>query len=340
MKGKYAKNVSVAKNNIIFNVDDGIQRFDFMKCKQIFIFGHLSVMENRTKICCFCGSINLKLKYRNLYHPFKDRYGPFNFFECLDCGSGLTLPPPSDEELQSLYNCFEGGMIPFIQDIRKKNPLVRWYEQCIGRAVSLLNISNPNDFLWWDVGAGNGEVSAMMSEKFPSSRGVAIDFHQRPDGLKPLNNIRWEEINLNNPEMLIGEKVDLVLLITVLEHVLFPDALIGRLIQKIKKGGVLYITVPDFGSIASKVLQKKWPYILPGEHLFIPSKKGMMLMLSRLCKREFPDNNFQIETKSIILPYPAGYYLNYFGWKKTPSIFSKMAIGLPTGLLEATVKIK
>lgn len=38
---------------------------------------------------------------------------------------------------------------------------------------------------------------------------------------------------------------------------------------------MLCISAPDFNSMSRKVMGRKWPNILPGEHLFIPTKEGI-----------------------------------------------------------------
>src|SRR6185312_12584100 len=141
-------------------------------------------MNSITKICCFCGSKNLKLLYFNIYHPYKKDHGPFNFYKCNICGSGLTFPAPSPNNLKELYESFSGGLIPSIKKIRDDNPLSIWYNQCIEHALKVYSSTISNDFSWLDVGAGNGDLALIMSSKYPSSQGTAIDFHTVPISLE------------------------------------------------------------------------------------------------------------------------------------------------------------
>lgn len=43
-----------------------------------------------------------------------------------------------------------------IHDNRKKNPLIKWYNQCINHALEYCrkDQGNRNDFTWVDIGAG------------------------------------------------------------------------------------------------------------------------------------------------------------------------------------------
>lgn len=297
-------------------------------------------MSEEIKICCFCKSGNLKLTYSDLYHPYKKDHGPFDFYKCIGCGSGLTLPLPEQEQIEQLYDSFSGGLIPAIKEIRDKNPLTTWYNQCIKRALQQV-VTITETFSWLDVGAGNGDISFLLSEQFPLSSGTSVDFHDRPPLLDRVKNINWVKTDLNLDGGLgkieKERKFDVIFLITVLEHIVRPDRLTGDLVNRLNPGGCLYITVPDYGSMAARFLKKRWPYFLPGEHLCIPSKKGMRIMLNEICKSNLSAVPTKIKVKSAVLPYSLGYYTDYFGFGRLPPALSNRTVYLPTGILEAAV---
>lgn len=298
-------------------------------------------MDKGSNLCCFCGSNNLKLKYSRLYHPFKKDHGPFDFYKCTTCGSGLTFPLPTDQQIKDLYSSFSGGLIPSVKVIRDNNPLTTWYSQCIQHAIHSLSIDEATTFSWLDAGAGSGELSALLARKFPLSAGTAVDFHDKPASLQKAGNIGWVNTDINTEsgweKQGIAEKYDLIFLITVLEHVKYPNKLIYGLLKKLNPGGCLYLTVPDYGSAAAQFLQKRWPYFLPGEHLCIPTVKGMRMMLEEICSSLFSARVFTIKVNSAVLPYPLGYYLNYFGLSRVPAMLAGRTVRFPTGILEASV---
>lgn len=279
--------------------------------------------------------------YSGLYHPFMKNHGPFSFFKCEDCGSGLTFPLPTREQIEQLYASFSGGLIPSIKKIRENNPLTTWYQQCIKRATARLPIGATTAFAWLDVGAGSGELSFLLSEQFPLSTGTSVDFHDEPPLLSNRERIRWVNADLDSEYSLnsngVEEKYDAIFLITVLEHVRQPNLVVGSLLKKMKPGGCLYITVPDFGSWAASMMGKRWPYFLPGEHLYIPTIKGMKKMLKRLCEQHLSEGCTAIDVNATVLPYSLGYYLSYFGVKRFPSALAEIPLRLPTGILEAAV---
>ncbi len=289
-------------------------------------------------ICHFCKSADIRLAYRNKYHPVKQDHGPFNFYKCRSCGSGLTYPVASKKALYELYNSFEGGMSGFTRALRDDYPLNKWYKQCVVRCIELCgNHYNQNAvFKWIDVGAGKGEVTKILSEMFPNSRGTAVDFHDRPEMLSECKNVEWISVDLNNKDFLLKDYssyFDIAITITVLEHVLYPTQFVGCILNLLKPGGSVYLTCPDMGSIAAKSLRGFWPYLIWGEHLNIPTKHGMHKLI------ETVTGNDKALVNPVIMPYPINYYLANFKLKIFTFLFTN-SVTLPvnTGILEAVIK--
>ena len=59
---------------------------------------------------------------------------------------------------------------------------------------------------------------------------------------------------------------DLVIINHTLEHLKNPLNAVKKANSLLRKGGVIFIDVPNFGSLSAKLLGKRWPYILPEEH--------------------------------------------------------------------------
>ena len=235
--------------------------------------------------------------------------------------------------------------MPGIRELRDEYPLTKWYNQCIDNAFHYAqkDIKSTQIFNWIDLGAGNGELAKLMTARFPMSSGVGTDFHDKPAALST-SGIKWLKADLNDTSgepVAVLTRADLIFLITVVEHLLRPDIFLGHALQLLKAGGCLYLTTPRIDCTAFRLLKEKWPYIIMGEHLNIPSIKGMETLLHKTCTKIFGENNYTVIVKPVILPYPAGYYLQYFGLK---SIAQKLPqnwlLRLPTGLLEAAVMLK
>jgi len=72
---------------------------------------------------------------------------------------------------------------------------------------------------------------------------------------------------------------DAVVINHTLEHVENPVGVLKKVKTLLKKGGIVYIDVPNFASLASRTMSKNWGFLLPEEHVhhFTPKTlKGVM----------------------------------------------------------------
>lgn len=285
--------------------------------------------------CCFCKSDKLSLKYEAAYHRFKKIPGPIKMYVCKVCRSLITFPLPPKEKLAELYLSYGDGMSPKIRNLRNSNPLTAWHRQCISKATDLLfpAVQSDSTFSWIDVGAGGGELAKMFALQFPKSVGMAVDFHERPDALDGIDNVTWLACDLNEDfSEKIRETFDLVISITVIEHIMYPESFIKNCNTLVKTGGALYVTAPCANTFAEKLLRKRWPYYIPGEHLNIPSVKGMDLLLRRLNK----ELSLEVFSKNTVLPYTLGYFLSFLNLSFLRALVPhSFPVKLPTGILEA-----
>lgn len=292
--------------------------------------------------CCFCDSTDLRLRYQQQQHPVFPEMGQFTIYSCNNCLSMVTYPVPQKEALEMLYGSFKGGIQEKLQQFRSESPLDALYTQSIRRAIKgISNQLNENSaFTWLDVGAGDGILSAIMAEKYPNAKGIAVDFHSRPERLNSFNSVNWIQADLNIEKLsafIQLQSVDLVISLAVLEHVQDPQHFIQHLLPLICKNGMMYIACPASDSLAGRIMGRSWPYFIPGEHINIPSKKGCRVMLKKLTTNE-SNAKFKISVKSIFAPYPMRYLFNYVGRTGIAKHISpKFTLPMPSGVLEATV---
>ncbi len=253
----------------------------------------------------------------------------------------ITYPVPEKEVLEKLYSSFKGGIQEQLQQLRSESPLDALYIQSIRRAIGSMpdKINENAVFTWLDVGAGDGILSAMLADRYPNAKGIAVDFHARPERLNQYKSVKWIQADLNKEELssfVELKSVDLVISLAVLEHVQDPSHFIQHLLPLVNKKGIVYVACPASDSFAAKLMGRKWPYFIPGEHLNIPSKKGCQIMLRNLISNE-SNSRFELSVKSILAPYPVKYLFNYFGGTAIAKLISpKLTLPVPSGVLEAT----
>ena len=61
---------------------------------------------------------------------------------------------------------------------------------------------------------------------------------------------------------------DLVIFNHTLEHLENPVVILQKAKKVLKNGGIVFVDVPNFGSLSSKVMGKYWGYLAPTEHLW------------------------------------------------------------------------
>jgi hypothetical protein len=284
--------------------------------------------------CPYCAMAALRRTHTGLYHRLNRNYGPFDFYECANCGSGTTYPLPSAESLNDLYQTYTHGLPAENRAAMGNDDGEAWHATCVNRIAALSHLTATSRFSWIEAGAGAGEMARRMASAFPNSSGLAIDRHDRPADLPP--SVAWLQIDLNQPDFhrSIGRKADVVYATAVWEHVSRPDSFAHSMVELLNAGGLLYLVCPNYSSLARKVLDTKWPYFNPGEHLSMPSPPGAAICL----RRSFDTAKVTaacLAARPILLAYSLFYTANRLGLPFARLIPRALRIPMPAGALES-----
>jgi hypothetical protein len=284
--------------------------------------------------CPFCAMAALRRTHTGLYHRLNRNHGPFDFYECANCGSGTTYPMPSAESLDALYQTFSNGLPAENRAAMGNDEGEVWHATCVERIAALRHLTAQSHFSWIEAGAGAGEMARRMASAFPNSSGLAVDRHPRPADLPP--GVTWLQIDLNQPDFHknIGRKADVVYATAVWEHVSQPGAFAHSMVELLNNGGLLYLVCPNYSSLARKVLDTRWPYFTPGEHLSMPSPRGAEICL----RRSFDAAKVTpalIAARPMLLTYSLFYTANRLGLPFARLIPRGLRIPMPAGALES-----
>lgn len=273
------------------------------------------------------------MTYRGEYHKVDETFGPFDLFECRNCGSLGTATPPSKERLAQFYQDYDSVRPDWYNQASADGALeaqYRFYANFLKRSIA------PNQS-WLDVGAGHGEVANIVSTT--RNGGTAIDIGDRPPTLS--HAVDYKSIDMNADEWAkhVGRKFDLVYAVAVWEHVLSPASFAQQCLSLVSEGGRLVLICPDYGSIARKVLKKSWPYFEPGEHLTIPTRRGAKRALNSASK-SLGIEGARIGARNLNVGYSLRYLLTVLRFRQTATLLPpSLALPLPTGLLAAIVSV-
>lgn len=138
-------------------------------------------------------------------------------------------------------------------------------------------IKPDKEFNILDVGCGYGYGLKYLQEQIPNASLYGIE--ASPDGIKTMQSeevgatlitddfdLPWEKDNEN--------KMDLIILRHVFEHLLNPIETLNKLRKALKPGGLIYFAVPDMTDIRTNLRDYNnwWEYIFRSVHTYYYSK--------------------------------------------------------------------
>ncbi|HEU5292639.1 MAG TPA: class I SAM-dependent methyltransferase [Cyclobacteriaceae bacterium] len=194
--------------------------------------------------------------------------------QCPNCNLAITTPRPETENLGKYYQSDEyishsgksSGGVGLVYKLARSFSL-KWKKN------KVLRIQSNGSIL--DFGCGTGEFLNTMQQAGWSITGI----EPSPDArLKAeiLNSIKIHD----SLQGLTDQKFDIITAWHVLEHV--PDLVqtVQKLKSHLKKGGTIFIAVPNYQSPDAEIYKEHWAGFDVPRHLWHFSKKSMNTLLS------------------------------------------------------------
>lgn len=203
-------------------------------------------MNETIQSCLICGSPDLRRKVG---------YEKDHLVTCRGCSFVFSNLRPSQQELNEVYGNYSR------QEARTEITLRKMGET----AAFLKKLSNARRVI--DIGCGDGELLRHFRDLGCEVYGTEFDpkaeeickekgISMLPGGTMPILREREN-----------AENFDLAILTEVIEHINNPLEVLDNISQMLRKGGVLYITTPNFASAERKVLGANWGMICYPEHI-------------------------------------------------------------------------
>lgn len=247
--------------------------------------------------CNLCGSNKLRLRYKgNIDLNNLDRFSQYSWYgdlyECLSCGFVIQKLEHSIDQILKLlenekYLDEEIGTL----NIEEKGVQFR-------KLISIMKkTSKLKDSKLLDVGSNTGvflkEFRKYSDNIFgvePSKEAAIIAQTLFPQNVQ---NAVISSAILENTSF------DIITMWDVIEHLYDPSSDLMTLFQKLKPGGIVYITTHDVGDWFAKIMGPNYPAYMY-QHFFHFSQKTLCLMLQ---KQGFQIVNLQRFCKSWSLGY-------------------------------------
>jgi SAM-dependent methyltransferase len=232
-----------------------------------------------TKECPICNSEKVTLFTRTSDRHYGWHQLFFDVYRCENCKSSFLQPMITDEDLFKLYpkdyyattvtektpSKFKDVLIKFIE------PLVRFY-------ASDINIFDFKGKVVLDVGVGDGESLIKLKSKGAIVNGVEI----RKDACDKGNELG---LNIFHGTLLeakySSECFDYIRSNHSFEHLTNPIETLQEIRRILKKGGTLFIGVPNNTGLMSKIFRKHWYYLGVPFHPYNYNVKSLSFLLSK-----------------------------------------------------------
>lgn len=142
-----------------------------------------------------------------------------------------------------------------------------------------------------DVGCGDGQLLETAKESPWDGRG--IDLSEAAIAICVKQGLRASRLDFFDAS-LDAERFDAIVMSELLEHVQAPGRFLQRAEALLASGGILYLTTPNFGSAARRLLGGAWPVIHP-EHIGYFERST----LQRLARRHTELREVRIEANNL-----------------------------------------
>lgn len=233
--------------------------------------------------CVACGGAHIAHWNSKRYQYTEGHHREsFQIDRCVDCGSGFLNPPPHPRWLQAIYR-FSGQALSApvtlaeIEAREQRCPNSTVDAARMARLADRFNRSGKR--LGLDIGSGFGFYTRALRRA--GYRTVSINPGQ-------YENAVFREMNGDEPlpmlldEFQSDERFGVIVMSQVLEHLLEADAALAKTVAMLEPGGVFACSVPNFKSIAVKLLGTGDNACLwVPEHVSYFSETGLRQLLER-----------------------------------------------------------
>jgi len=292
-----------------------------------------SKMEIVETPCPLCGSERFSpcypargdLRSEEFFHEGVPHGTHYPIVECLNCGVAYNRPRDADVVLKKMIT--GQSLEQYLERVSGKEKNFRHQlariETLLGRKGSLL-----------DLGCGAGIFCRVASR----TGWEAVGYDAWPEAVE-YGRSHWKlELNVLDADKwsAIEGEYDAVVLWDTIEHLPQPGKLLTDLKKKLKTGGVLAISTPDYGSLSRRLLQGRW-HFFERHHLVFFSRTTLA---NALADRGYSEIGCRRLRRRVSIKYLAAYLAK---WSPSLSAFSaklvknhsggELFLSVPSGMM-------
>ena len=227
-------------------------------------------------VCPACGSGRLRRAFR--------RPDP-TFWRCRDCRSLIDAEVAPPDQLARIYEGkgyyvkHEGGpdepSFGYSGDyVAQRGFIEDKFDRVLGH---LERYVSPGRLL--DIGSGPGFLLAVATKRGWEATGMDVNEWAVRYGREVVGvDVHHGALT---PESFPGEQFDAITMMDLLEHVPEPSRLLEQAARLLRPGGALAVLTPDAGAPLSRLMGRRWPEVVPGEHTVLFARRGLTAALTR-----------------------------------------------------------
>lgn len=193
-------------------------------------------------------------------------YEDFHLYRCQNCHLAFSNLIPEEDLLSRVYDQY--GRNDYLSPIT-----VQRYRDLLTEFESF---RQNNKLL--DIGCGNG---FFLDEALKSGwKACGTEYADKAIKINEDKGIKMFRGDLSSIDF--GDlKFDVITSFEVLEHLPDPASHLKKLTGLLRKGGLLYLTTPNFDSLNRRLLKNKWNVISYPEHLCYFNKKSLNHLMEK-----------------------------------------------------------
>ncbi len=220
-------------------------------------------------VCEICGDPRISIAFIAVDRNRRIDERRFDVRRCLNCGVGFTTPKLSAPELSKYYT----HEYYSLDNNLKLEVTTRPHNQV--RIDRIKKFIKNGKLL--DIGAGTGMFLKTAKENGFQSEGLEIAEEAAAFGRKTWG-LSIQQGNLHETLLPAGA-YDVVTLGHVYEHLHEPRDAAKQLHSILRSGGLLVISVPNFGSLQAKIFRSLWFHLDVPRHLFHYTPPSLRMLL-------------------------------------------------------------
>lgn len=218
--------------------------------------------------CCpLCGTDGNKRLYE---------IKPFTVVQCLSCSLGYLSPRAKEEAIMKLYDSSQYYQSAGDYGYTDYTFQERGLRKSFRHLLRILEKNGTSKGRLLEIGCGPGFFLDEAKGSFSYRAGMEMC----RDIVLPnvADKIIIGSLDRLNP----ADQYDLIVAISVLEHVYNPVSFIKSLLRNLNRNGKLVIVTPDFNNIWRHIFRKRWQSFKLPEHVTYFNHKSLDI-LARLC---------------------------------------------------------